>query len=57
MDEAELLYGQQLKLTFIISDILEILEEAKVYYNEAVIDRIEEVLRYQYRKYGYLISK
>lgn len=57
MDEAELLYGQQLKLTFAISDILAVLQEVKEYYSDEAIARVESVLRYQYRKYGHLISR
>lgn len=55
MDEAELLYGRQLKLGLVAKDITEVLQEAAVYYDNEVITRVETILRYQYRKYKYLI--
>lgn len=57
MDAAEELYGQQLFFTFQAKEALKLLEQGKELYPEEICARVEKVLRYQIRKYGYFFSK
>lgn len=56
MDAAEELYGQQLRVSFTQKDVEECLETCRKYYETAAVERIEEVLRRQRRKYSYLFD-
>lgn len=56
MDAAEELYGQQLFLKFQIKDVLKLLEQGRKIYSEEICMRMEKILRYQIRKYGYFFD-
>lgn len=53
LDAAEELYGQQLYFEFDIKDVLYLLEQCGEMYDKRICGRVEELLRYQIRKYGY----
>lgn len=56
LDAAEALYGQQLFFHFDIKRVLAELKECREYYDEEICSRVEKILRYQMRKYGYLFK-
>ena len=56
MDEAEKLYGVQLHFDFNLKDIRKELDQIKEFYPEEVRNRVEELIRMQIRKYGYLVK-
>ena len=55
IDEAEKLYGVQLHFDFNLKDIRKELDQIKEFYPEEVRNRVEELMRMQIRKYGYLV--
>ena len=56
VDEAEKLYGVQLHFDFNLKDIRKELDQIKEFYPEEVRNRVEELIRMQIRKYGYLVK-
>ena len=54
LDAAESICGRSVKLRFQINDALEILEEFRGVYSDAILARVEETLRMQRWKYRYL---
>ena len=52
MDAAEELYGNQLKFSFDVEELLQGLRQFEGIYEERVCGRVEEVIRQQTRKYG-----
>ena len=54
---AEELYGTQIDFNFNIEDVNAILDSVDGMYSEEICNRIRELLRYQIRKYSYLIKK
>lgn len=56
MDAAEELYGQQVHFRFSIKEAVEILEGCRPYYQGEVLERVEQILRWQVRKYSYLFQ-
>ena len=55
LEIAERLYGQQIKFSFTLKDVENILIKEN-YYTKEVKDRVFEVLAWQYRKYKYLFE-
>lgn len=56
-DEAVGLYGRQLNFTFQIRDVKEELDKFHGIYEEWILERIEDTLRQQMRKYQYLFHQ
>lgn len=56
VDEAEKLYGVQLQFEFNIKGIKKELDQIRKFYPAEVSNRVEELMRIQIRKYGYLIK-
>lgn len=56
LEISEMLYGTHLKFSFSEKDVKELLEAVEAYSEEEKI-RVEEIIRYQRRKYTYLFSK
>ena len=56
-EAAEELYGTQIDFNFNIEDVNAILDSVAGIYSEEICNRIRELLRYQIRKYSYLIKK
>lgn len=56
VDKAEKLYGVQLQFEFNIKDIKKELDQIRKFYPAEVSNRVEELMRIQIRKYGYLIK-
>lgn len=56
LEAAESLYGVNLSCRFSIKDVLEILDQFKNIYDERIIRRIEETMRWQMRKYQYMFG-
>lgn len=54
LDAVEEIYGEHIKFHFQMKDVINELEKFKGIYDEAIIKRIEMVLRLQMRKYQYL---
>lgn len=54
LNAVEELYGSQLEFNFKKSDVYKILDELKVVYDEKIVERVEQVLLQQIRKYQYL---
>ena len=54
VDAAEELYGYPLECWFTIEDVKKHLEEVKKYYPVEIINRVEQIMRFQLRKYQYL---
>lgn len=57
LEAAEELYGTQIDFNFNIEDVNAILDSVDGMYSEEICNRIRELLRYQIRKYSYLIKK
>ena len=57
LEAAEELYGPQIDFNFNIEDVNAILDSVAGIYSEEICNRIRELLRYQIRKYSYLIKK
>ena len=57
LEAAEELYGTQIDFNFNIEDVNAILHSVDGMYSEEICNRIRELLRYQIRKYSYLIKK
>ena len=57
LEAAEELYGTQIDFNFNIEDVNAILDSVAGIYSEEICNRIRELLRYQIRKYSYLIKK
>ena len=56
MDSAEELYGIQLAIGFTENDIINAVEECKEYYDEAVRNRVKNILLARRNKFKYLIK-
>lgn len=56
MDAAEEMYGQQVHFRFSVKEAIEVLEECRSCYSEDVLERVEQILRWQMRKYRYLFQ-
>ena len=56
LEAAEELYGTQLQFNFDIRDINNMLDSVNDIYSEQICNRIKELLRYQIRKYSYLMK-
>lgn len=56
VDKAEKLYGVQLQFEFNIKGIKKELDQIRKFYPAEVSNRVEELMRIQIRKYGYLIK-
>lgn len=56
LEAAEELYGTQIDFNFNIEDVNAILDSVAGIYSEEICNRIRELLRYQIRKYSYLIK-
>ena len=57
LDAAEELYGIQIGFQFTFKDIQVYLQKNSENYPREVIRRVEQLLRMQMRKYGYLMKK
>ena len=57
LEAAEELYGTQIDFNFNIEDVNAILDSVDGMYSEEICNRIRELLRYQIRKYSYLMKK
>ena len=57
LEAAEELYGTQLQFNFDIRDINNMLDSVSNLYSEQICNRIKELLRYQIRKYSYLMKR
>ena len=57
LEAAEELYGNQIKFTFKINDIQEILNQFNGIYSDEIRNRVEVFLRMQMRKYSYLMDR
>ena len=57
LEAAEELYGTQIDFNFNNEDVNAILDSVDGMYSEEICNRIRELLRYQIRKYSYLIKK
>lgn len=57
LEAAEELYGTQIGFNFNIEDVNAILDSVDEMYSEEICNRIRELLRYQIRKYSYLMKK
>lgn len=55
LDAAEELYGVQLHLDFTIQDVCQELTELRDQYSDETLERVEQLLRRQIRKYSYLM--
>ena len=51
LDEAEKLYGVQLRFDFNIKDVKKELDQLEQFYPKEVRERVEELIRRQIRKY------
>ena len=56
MDAAEEMYGQQVHFRFSVKEAIEVLEECRSCYSEDVLERVEQILRWQMWKYRYLFQ-
>lgn len=56
MDSAEELYGIQLTIGFTENDIINSVEECKEYYDEAIRNRVKNVLLARKNKFRYLVA-
>lgn len=56
LDAAEEIYGQNVKFSFGINDVQKELENFKGIYEIGILNRVEDVLRYQINKYQYLFA-
>lgn len=57
LDACELLYGEKrFRAMFTVKDLEQILREFSGIYEEKILRRVYEVMRWQMRKYGYLFS-
>ena len=56
MDSAEELYGVQLTIGFTENDIINSVEECKEYYDEAIRNRVKNVLLARKNKFRYLVA-
>lgn len=57
LEVAEELYGNQIKFTFSIKEIQEILNRFQESYSDKIRERVESLLRTQIRKYAYLMRR
>lgn len=57
LEAAEELYGNQIKFTFSIKDIQEVLNRFQESYSDKIRERVESLLRTQIRKYAYLMRR
>lgn len=57
VEAAESMYGVQLKFWFTARDVEEVVAQASVFYDRDVLDRVEQTMREQIRRYSYLQRK
>ena len=57
LEAAEERYGIQIRFEFTIEDVLSQLAEMREVYPEKICSRVENLFRYQMRKYAYLLKK
>ena len=57
LEAVENLYGNQIQFSLTSADIQSMLQQFKGIYSIEIIERVEEVLRAQMRKYAYLMKK
>ncbi len=57
LEAANSLYGDKIKFDFVSSDIIDITEKCKEYYNASTIKRVQDILHLQKRKYAYMFKQ
>lgn len=56
VDDAEVLYGRQLKLGFNMGHVVKELGSLSLLYEDRILERVEQTMRNQMRKYQYMFS-